>query len=88
MGCEPVKKMVAVLLPAVLLLCLFGCGSKGVQTSSGTWVSYREDAGSVKNQENTEIFVYSYQQPVLQGTAPAIHMINTKLDNATTARDF
>lgn len=73
------------LLVCALLLGMIGCASKEVQVSSGTWVSYREDAGSVKNQENTEIFVYSYQQPVLQGTAPAIHMINTKLDNATTA---
>ena len=73
------------LLVAGLLLCLFGCGSKSVQAASGVWVSYREDAGSVKSEDDTEIFVYSYQQPVLQGSAPGIHMINTKLDNATTA---
>ena len=84
-GCESVKKSVAMLMAVVLLLCLFGCGSKDVQESGSTWVSYREEAGSVKSQENTEIFVYSYQQPVLQGSAPGIHMINTKLDNATTA---
>lgn len=79
------RKSVAMLLVAGLLLCLFGCGSKSVQAASGVWVSYREDAGSVKSEDDTEIFVYSYQQPVLQGSAPGIHMINTKLDNATTA---
>ncbi len=77
--------MVAMLLSVLLLLCLFGCGSEQEQTAEGTWVTYREETGSVKNEENTEIFVYSYQQPVLQGSAPGIHMINTKLDNATTA---
>lgn len=79
------RKSVAMLLVAGLLLCLFGCGSKSVQAASGVWVSYREDAGSVKSEDDTEIFVYSYQQPILQGSAPGIHMINTKLDNATTA---
>ena len=79
------RKSVAMLLVAGLLLCLFGCGSKSVQAASGVWVSYREDGGSVKSEDDTEIFVYSYQQPVLQGSAPGIHMINTKLDNATTA---
>lgn len=79
------KRWTGILLAAVLLLGLFGCGSGSEQASSGTWISYREDAGSVKSEENTEIFVYSYQQPVLQGSAPGLHMINTKLDNATTA---
>ncbi|MBR4078360.1 MAG: DUF4163 domain-containing protein [Oscillospiraceae bacterium] len=79
------RKSVALLLIAVLLLCLFGCGSNREQAAGGVWVTYREDGGTIKSEDHTEIFVYSYQQPVLQGNAPGIHMINTKLDNATTA---
>lgn len=85
MGCETVKKTMALICAFALLLGLFGCGSKDVQAADGIWITYREQEGSVKNEENTEIFSYSYQQPVLQGNAPGIHMINTKLDNATTA---
>ena len=79
------RKSVALLLVAVLLLCLFGCGSNREQAAGGVWVTYREDGGTIESEDHTEIFVYSYQQPVLQGSAPGIHMINTKLDNATTA---
>lgn len=79
------KKTAMLLCCLLLLLGLFGCGSKGEQTAGGVYVTYEEAAGSVKNEENTEIFVYSYQQPVLQGSAPGVHIINTKLDNATTA---
>lgn len=85
MGCERMKKIAMVLLCCLLLLCLFGCESTGEQAAVGAYVTYEEGAGSVKNDENTEIFVYSYQQPVLQGSAPGVHIINTKLDNATTA---
>ena len=84
MGCESVKRLMAMLLVCVLLLCMYGCGSKEAQ-GSGTWVTYLEKEGTVKNEEHTNIFVYSYRQPVLQGSASGIHMINTKLDNATTA---
>lgn len=79
------RKSVALLLVAGLLLCLFGCGSNREQAAGGVWVTYREDGGTIESEDHTEIFVYSYQQPVLQGSAPGIHMINTKLDNATTA---
>ena len=79
------RKSAALLLIAALLLGLFGCVSRQVQVAGGVWVSYREDTGTIKSEDQTEIFVYSYQQPVLQGNAPGLHMINTKLDNATTA---
>lgn len=79
------KKWAAMLLACAMLLSLFGCGNQSKQTAQGTWVTYREESGTVKNEENTDIFVYSYQQPVLQGSAAGIHIINTKLDNATTA---
>jgi hypothetical protein len=79
------KKIGMLLLCGVLFLCLFGCSDGQDRTAGGTWVTYLEDAGTVKNEENTDIFVYSYQQPVLEGSASGVHIINTKLDNATTA---
>ena len=77
------KKVIGLLL-VMVLLCLLGCSGESV-SGTGLWVTFREDSGSVKNVENTEIFTYSYQQPVLQGSASGVHVINTKLDNATTA---
>ncbi len=79
------RKLTSMLLVSAMLLCLFGCGGKDAQAEGGIWVTYEAYEGSVKNEENTDIFVYSYQQPVLAGSAAGIHMINTKLDNATTA---
>ena len=79
------RKWAAMLLVCTMLLCLVGCGSGREKDTAGTWVTYREESGKVKSEDNTEIFVYSYQQPVLQGSAAGIHIINTKLDNATTA---
>ena len=80
------KRWIAALL-AVMMLCLCGCSGNGgkASVSGSTWVTYRGEGGRVKNGENRDIFVYSYQQPVLAGNGSGVHVINTKLDNATTA---
>lgn len=80
------KRWMAGLL-AVMLLFLCACGGSGgkASVSGSTWVYYRDGADRVKNGENRDIFVYSYQQPVLMGGGSGVHVINTKLDNTTTA---
>lgn len=81
------KKMIALLMAAVLLLTAVGCGGSAgnAQTPATVWVSYEEDSGKVKNEKNKDIFIYSWQQPVISGQSEAAKIINTKLDNATTA---
>lgn len=79
------KKLIAWLLAAVLVLGLAACGSAGSEASESTWVTFQEVYDRVKNEENTDILVYSYQQPVLNGNSAGVNIINTKLDNATTA---
>ena len=76
------KRWIAALL-AVMMLCLCGCSGNGgkASVSGSTWVTYRSEGGRVKNGENRDIFVYSYQQPVLAGNGSGVHVINTKLDN-------
>ena len=79
------KRWTALLLAAVILF-LCACTGGGQKTASGTtWVTFTEVEERVKNEENKDIFVYSYQQPVVSGTSDAIHMINTKLNNSTSA---
>ncbi len=81
------KRITAVLLAVVLGLSLCACGSGGKTAgiSQATWVTYKEVSGKVKNEENKDIFVYSYQQPVVNGAAKGTAIVNTKLDNTTTA---
>lgn len=79
------KRTIALLL-AGMLLCLCACtGGTASKGGSGIWVSYTEAGSTVKNEENKDVFVYSYQQPTISGEADGVHVINTKLDNATTA---
>jgi len=74
------------LLAAVLLLGLAGCGdADGVAASQSDWVTYKEVYDRVKNDKGEDILVYSYQQPVLKAESSGANIINTKLDNATTA---
>lgn len=72
------------LLAAVLLLGMTACGSSE-PVSDTTWVTYKEVYDRVKNDKDEDILVYSYQQPVLNSNASGANIINTKLDNATTA---
>lgn len=75
----------AFLLAAVLLV-LCGCSGSGTpKVSSSTWVTYLQENDRIKNEENKDIFVYGYQQPVISGSADGVHIINTKLNNTTTA---
>ena len=80
------RKWIAAVL-AVMMLCLCGCSGNGgkASVSGSTWVTYRSAGSRVKNGENRDIFVHSYQQPVLSGNGSGVHVINTKLDNTTTA---
>lgn len=85
MGCERMRKMITLLLVVVLLL-LCGCsGNSGSQISGSTWVTFTQVQNRIKNEENKDIFVYSYQQPVISGSSDGVHMVNTKLNNLTTA---
>lgn len=85
-GVIGMKKTVAMLLVTVLLLGLTACGSSGSEyASQSDWITYKEVYDRVKNDNGEDILVYSYQQPVLQVDAPGANLINTKLDNATTA---
>ena len=79
------KKLIAWVLGLVLLLGLTACGSGGESASQSDWVTYKEIYDRVKNDNGEDILVYSYQQPVLNGDASGVNIINTKLDNATTA---
>ena len=80
------RKLTALLLAAVLLLGLTACGAADSGSKSQSdWVTYKEIYDRVKNDNGEDILVYSYQQPVLNSGASGTNMINTKLDNATTA---
>lgn len=86
-GVIGMKKKVALLLAMVLLLGLTACGSSagGGSASQSDWVTYKEIYDRVKNENGEDILVYSYQQPVVNVEASGANIINTKLDNATTA---
>ena len=81
------KKITAMLLAAVLLVGSSGCGSGTAERkpSQSAWVTYKEVYDRVQNEKNEDILVYSYQQPMLSSDSAGANIINTKLDNATTA---
>jgi len=84
-GVKRMKRMVAALLAAVTLLSLSGCAGGGTSAGKTDWVTYQEVFDRVKNEENKDILVYSYQQPVLSEGFGGANIINTKLGNSTTA---
>jgi len=78
--------MMAILFAAVLLMGLTACG--GIGESSGMksdWVTYEEVYNRVKNHNQDDILVYSYQQPILTAKSDGANIINTKLNDATSA---
>ena len=79
------KKTVSLVLALLMLLSIVGCGGKTVEGSKSSWVTYKEAYGSVKSDSGTDVLVYSYQQPVLNSKASGANIINTKLNDATTA---
>lgn len=79
------KRMVAILLAAVQLLTLSACTMTGSGAGDSAWITYEEVFNRVKNEENKDILVYSYQQPILSQGFSGANLINTKLSNATTA---
>ena len=85
-GVNGMKRGIAILLAAVMLLSVAGCsGGEKIAASTGTWITYKEVFDHVKNDAGTDIMVYSYQQPVIMSSASGTNIINTKLNDATTA---
>lgn len=78
------RKWLAWLLAVMMLVCLFGCGS-GEAGSKSIWVTYQETGDRLKNENNKEIMVYRYQQPVIHSQTSGSALVNTKLGNSTTA---
>ncbi len=74
------------LVLAMLLLTAAGCSpSEPVEATDNTiWVTYEVFSGTVVGDTNALLLEYGYRHPVLSAGA-AVKVINTKLDNATTA---
>lgn len=82
---DAMKRVTALLLALVLLLSMTACSGVEYVGTKSSWVTYVEVFDRVKNEENRDILVYSYQQPVLSDDFSGANIINTKLNNATTA---
>lgn len=78
------KQMLCLVLTALLLLTA-GCSHSADKTDSTTWVTYKEVSSKVQSEGGEDLFVYSYQQPVLTTSTGAAAGINNKLDNTTSA---
>lgn len=85
-GVRRMKKWIAWVLLLALLMGMTACtNADDASESKSDWVTYKEVFDRVKNDNGEDILVYSYQQPVLQSVSAGSNIINTKLDNTTTA---
>ena len=79
-------KRIFALFCAILMLFAAGCTgpTEPEPIDTTAWVTFRTVSGTVVSDDNAVLFEYAYSHPILS-TGSTAKVINTKLDNATTA---